>query len=122
MKEHTLEAQKKWRTLYTNIPQIYPSEKDWAGVTPIERTFEFLQVIIQVTSLDIVKGIDNAGDIKIRYFIDETEHRKLMRKLESRRRDFSDELLFPLPRWGIPQKLIKEAGIPTSNHVISYRT
>ena len=48
------------------------------------------------------------GDIKIRYFIDETEHRKLMRKLERRRRDFSDELLFPLPKWGIPQKLIKE--------------
>jgi len=88
MKEHALEAQRKWRTLYTNIPQIYPSEKDWARVTPIERTFEFLQVIIQVTSLDIIKGINNVGDIKIRYFIDKTEHRKLMRKLERRRRDF----------------------------------
>jgi len=108
MKEHTLEAQRKWRTPYTNIPQIYPSEKDWARVTPIKRTFEFLQEIIQVTSLDVIKGIDDLGDIKIRYFIDKTEHRKLMRKLERRRRDFSDELLFPLPKWGIPQKLIKE--------------
>ena len=67
MKEHALEAQRKWRTPYTNIPRIYPSEKDWARVTPIERTFEFLQEIIQVTSLDIIKGIDNSGDVKIRY-------------------------------------------------------
>jgi len=48
------------------------------------------------------------GDIRIRYFIDKMEHRKLMRKLERRRRDFSDKPLFPLPKWGIPQKLIKE--------------
>jgi len=43
MKAQALEAQRKWRTPYTNIAQIYLSEEDWAGVTPIERTFEFLK-------------------------------------------------------------------------------
>jgi len=108
MKQHTLEAQRKWRTLYTNIPQIYPSEKDWAGVTPINRTFEFLQVIIQVTSLEVVKGIYNTGEVKIRYFVDKTEHKKLMKKLEQERREFPIEPFFPLPRGGILQKQMKE--------------
>jgi len=108
MQAHTLEAQRKWRTPYTNIPWIYLSEKDWARVIPIERTVEFLQEIIQVTSLEVIKGIDNMGVIKTKYFIDESEHRKLMRKLKRRRRDFLIEPIFPLPRWGISQKPIKE--------------
>jgi len=74
MKAHTLEARRKWRTPYTNIPQIYLSEKDWARVTPIERTFEFLWEIIQVTSLEVIKGIDDMGDIKIEYVIKQGDY------------------------------------------------
>ena len=109
-KKAALEAARKWRSPGTILPRIYPTEEEFKEgfvLTVFQQDNEFFPQVLDVFSFNRVSGYDQKGDIKSRFFIQEPKYKALLETLNILRKDITSEPIFPLPQFGISQRLLK---------------
>ena len=103
IKQHAIEALRKWRSPGTPLARIYPSERDWKEglmISHLGKKDDLITLIFQALIFSIVKGIREEGETITKYF---TLPSKLedLHKFLTKLREKVDQPFFPLPKYSI---------------------
>ncbi len=93
------------------LPCIYPSEKDWKeGITftILGQGKHHLLAIWEPLSFNFLKGISEKGEYTLKYFIIEHQVGEFRQSLQELRLLTKTPPVFPLPQFGVSQKLLQE--------------
>ena len=110
IKQHAMEALRKWRSPSTPLARIYPSERDWKEglmIPQLGNKEDPMTIIFQALLFNIVKGIGEDGDTITRYFTLPHKLEDLQELLTKLRKDI-DHPFFPLPKYGISTRLERQ--------------
>jgi len=104
-----IEGNRRWRSPGTLVPKIYPTSTNWKEATVMDIVNETFLVIASLPALafDVVQGRDSHNSQIIRYFIDQENERKIIKHV-TKAREFIQDPYFPLPKYGVSQRLLKQ--------------
>jgi len=104
-----MEGNRRWRSPGTLLPKIYPTSTNWKEATVMDIVKETFLVIASLLALafDIVQGKDSHNSLITRYFIDQENERKIIKHI-AKAREFIQDPYFPLPKYGVSQRLLKQ--------------
>src|SRR6202789_1120343 len=111
-----LEANRKWRIPGSQLPRIYPSEKDWAD-TPTE----YREMIDKAVTINHVMGISSGRKyvVENRFFARKNHIQNCIEYIQEQQKRINFPPYFRLPVWGNPVRMdtqgmtIDEAGAST---------
>ena len=110
-KRDAQDALRKWRSPGTSLPRIYPTKKDWKegiAFSILERREDDPFQIWKPLSYNVLRGIGDAGQPVIRFFIIEHFVGEFREKLQTLRSKMDIPPFFPLPQFGVSEKLLKQ--------------
>jgi len=104
-----MEGNRRWRSPGTLLPKIYPTSINWKEATVLDIVKDTFLVIASLPSLafDVVQGRDSHNSLITQYFIDQENKRKIIKHI-AKAREFIQDPYFPLPKYGVSQRLLKQ--------------
>ena len=110
IKQYAMEALWNWRLLGTPLARIYPSERDWKEglmISLLQKKDNLMDPIFHSSIFNIVKGIGEAGETIIKYFILPQRMDEVQESLKKLWKDINQPF-FPLPKYSISTQLEKQ--------------
>ncbi len=110
-KKDAQDALHKWRSPGTSLLHIYPTKKDWKegiAFSILERREDDPFQIWKPLSYNVLRGISNAGQQVTRFFIIKHFVGEFRKKLQALCTKMGIPPFFPLPQFGVSEKLLKQ--------------